>query len=426
MTVEEEAAHVHHDEGSGLRHRASFILTGLSSGHGVFHWVNHSFLVMLPEVKETFGLGAVEVGGIAAVREVVSGLITLPGGVIADLFRRYWGLVLALCMAGFGLGWLVMGVSPVYGVLLLGMALVSISSSLWHLPAMASFSHHFSHRRGTALSFHGIGGNIGDVVGPAVTGFLLVVLSWRGVISIYAVAPLLLAFVVFWAFRDIGRTQEQTRRSDLRGQIQLTKQLLRDPALWGVILVAGLRGMAFLAFFTFLTLYLDEEVGLSKGVRGLYFGLLVLVGVVSTPVMGYLSDRVGRNLVLVPGLILLCTLSLLLVPFGDGFTLPIILAFLGLFLFSDQPILTAAALDMVDDSVATTTLGVLSFSRFIMGGASPLIAGGLSHAWGFNAIFYYAAAPFALAAVVLTAVPLRKGARSPAAPDGHGHRGNPP
>ena len=422
MTVEKEATHVHdHDEGSGLRQRASFILTGLSGGHGVFHWVNHSFLVMLPEIKTTFGLGAVEVGGIAAVREILSGLIALPGGVIADLLRRYWGLVLALCMAGFGLGWLVMGLSPVYPVLLLGMALVSASNSLWHLPAMASLSHHFSHRRGTALSFHGVGGNIGDVVGPAVTGFLLVVLSWRGVLSIYAVAPMLLAFVVFWAFRDIGRTAGgDTRQTDLQGQIQLTKQLLKDPALWGVILVAGLRGMAFLAFFTFLTLFLDEEVGLSKGVRGLYFGLLVLVGVVSTPVMGYLSDRFGRKLVLVPGMMFLCVLSLLLVPFGDGFTLPIIIALLGLFLFSDQPILTAAALDMVEDRVATSTLGVLSFSRFIMSGASPLIAGGLSHAWGFNAIFYYAAVLFALAAVVLTAVPLRKVARSQVEHDGHG------
>ena len=420
MTIEEEHTHVHHhDEGSGLRGKASFILTGLSGGHGVFHWVNHSFLVMLPEVKATFGLGGLEVGGIAAVREVLSGLITLPGGVIADLLRRYWGLVLALCMAGFGLGWLVMGVSPVYGVLLLGMALVSASSSLWHLPAMASLSHHFSHRRGTALSFHGIGGNIGDVAGPAITGFLLLVLSWRGVLSIYAVAPLMLAFVVFWAFRDIGRTEEDAPRADLGGQIRLTRQLFRDRALWGVILVAGLRGMAFLAFFTFLTLYLDEEAGLGKVARGLYFGLLVAVGVVSTPVMGYLSDRFGRKLVLVPGLLLLCALSLLLVPFGDGFTLPIIVAALGLFLFSDQPILTAAALDMVDESVATSTLGVLSFSRFIMSGASPLIAGWMRDAWGFDAIFYYAAVLFALAAVVLTVVPLRK--RASPAVHGHSH-----
>ena len=420
MTVEREHTHAHHhDEGSGLRGKASFILTGLSGGHGVFHWLNHSFLVMLPEVKAAFGLGALEVGGIAAVREVLSGLITLPGGIIADLLRRYWGLVLALCMAGFGLGWLVMGVSPVYGVLLLGMALVSVSSSLWHLPAMASLSHHFSHRRGTALSFHGIGGNIGDVAGPAITGFLLLVLAWREVLSIYAVAPLLLAFVVFWAFRDIGKTaQADAPRTDLAGQVRLTRQLLRDPALWGVILVAGLRGMAFLAFFTFLTLYLDEEAGLGEWARGLYFGLLVAVGVVSTPTMGYLSDRLGRKLVLVPGLLLLCILSLLMVPFGDGFTLPIIVAALGLFMFSDQPILTAAALDMVDEGVATSTLGVLSFSRFVMGGASPLVAGAMRDAWGFDAIFYYAAVLFALAAVVLTMVPLRKRAASPAA---HGH-----
>ena len=322
-------------------------------------------------------------------------------------------------MAGFGLGWLVMGASPVYGVLLLGMALVSVSTSLWHLPAMASLSHHFSHRRGTALSFHGIGGNIGDVAGPAITGFLLVVLAWREVLSIYAVAPILLAFVVFWAFRDIGKTADaDTPRTDLAGQVRLTRQLLRDPALWGVILVAGLRGMASLAFFTFLTLYLDEEAGLGKGARGLYFGLLVAVGVVSTPTMGYLSDRLGRKLVLVPGLLLLCTMSLLMVPFGEGFTLPIIIAALGLFLFSDQPILTAAALDMVDEGVATSTLGVLSFSRFVMSGASPLIAGAMRDAWGFDAIFYYAAVLFALAAVVLTTVPLRKRAGPPAA---HGH-----
>ncbi len=420
MTTEREHAHAHHhDGGPGVRGKASFILTGLSGGHGVFHWLNHSFLVMLPEVKATFGLGALEVGGIAAVREVLSGLITLPGGIIADVLRRYWGLVLALCMAGFGLGWLVMGASPVYGVLLLGMAVVSVSTSLWHLPAMASLSHHFSHRRGTALSFHGIGGNIGDVAGPAITGFLLVVLTWREVLSIYAAAPILLAFVVFWAFRDIGKTADaDTPRTDLAGQVRLTRQLLRDPALWGVILVAGLRGMASLAFFTFLTLYLDEEAGLGKGARGLYFGLLVAVGVVSTPTMGYLSDRLGRKLVLVPGLLLLCTMSLLMVPFGEGFTLPIIIAALGLFLFSDQPILTAAALDMVDEGVATSTLGVLSFSRFVMSGASPLIAGAMRDAWGFDAIFYYAAVLFALAAVVLTTVPLRKRAGPPAA---HGH-----
>jgi len=106
----------------GVRNTAPFILTGLSVGHGIFHWFSQSFFVMLPEVVATFGLNGLQVGAISATREVVSGIIALPGGVVTDMVRRHWGLVLAGCMGLFGVGWLIMGISPVYPVLLLGMA----------------------------------------------------------------------------------------------------------------------------------------------------------------------------------------------------------------------------------------------------------------------------------------------------------------
>ena len=387
---------------SGRRTTGAFVLAGLSGSHGVFHWFTESFLVMLPEVKATFGLSPVQVGSIMTIRQVASGVVTLPGGVLADMLHRYWGLVLAVCMAGFGVGGLVMGTSPVFPLLLVGMAIVSAASSLWHLPAMASLSQHFSHRRGTALAIHGIGGNIGEVAGPVATGFLLGILAWRGVLTIYAVAPLFLAFAVFWAFRDIGKTEEgEVLERTAREQVQLTRRVFKNTALWGINLAGGLRSMARIAFITFLPLYLKDELGLSSAGVGFYVGLLALVGVVATPAMGYLSDRLGRKLVLVPGLIFLATLSWLLVVFGDGAGLAVIIALLGLFLYSDQPILTAAALDIVGHDVATTTLGVLSFSRFALSAVSPLIAGFLYQAWGIDSTFQYVAVLFALAAVIL-------------------------
>ena len=90
------------------------------------------------------------------------------------------------------------------------------------------------------------------------------------------------------------------------------------------------------------------------------------MGVVAAPAVGYLSDRAGRKLVLVPEMLGLCALTALLVPFGEGVGLIIILALMGVFFFSDQPILTAAALDVVGEEVAASTLGVFSFSRFIL------------------------------------------------------------
>ena len=211
---------------------------------------------MLPEVVATFGLSGLQVGAIATTREVVSGIIALPGGVVTDMVRRHWGAVLAGCMALFGLGWLVMGIAPVYPVLLLGMAVLAAAASMWHLPATAALSQRFVDRRGSALSVHGVGGNIGDVLGPALTGVLLLSLSWRGILSIYAAVPLFLAFVVYWAFRDIGRTGYQDIESaGFQEQMSNTRLSFKEhPRLWGIMVVAGLRGMANVAFLPFFAI----------------------------------------------------------------------------------------------------------------------------------------------------------------------------
>ena len=102
-------AHSHHDHGApaavvegrtGIRRRAAFIIGGLTSGHGVFHWIAQSFIVVLPEVRDLLlGGSTVAVTSIQSTREVVSGVVALPGGVLTDALRRYWGWVMAACMA---------------------------------------------------------------------------------------------------------------------------------------------------------------------------------------------------------------------------------------------------------------------------------------------------------------------------------------
>lgn len=394
----------------GIRGTGPFILTGLSTAHGVFHWFNQSFFVMLPEVVASFGISGLQVGAIAATREVVSGIIALPGGVVVDMARRHWGLVLAVCVGLFGVGWLIMSIAPVYPILLVGMAVVAAAASMWHLPASAALSQRFADRRGSALSIHGVGGNMGDVLGPALTGVLLITLSWKGILSIYAAAPLLLVFLVYWAFRDIGRGGSQDQQpTRFREQMTNTKLAFTEhPRLWGIMAVAGLRGMASVAFLPFLALYLglDEELGLGNAALGLHIALLVGVGVVATPVLGYISDRFSRKLVLIPGMMALCALSALLVPFGEGIGLIVILAMMGLFFFSDQPILTAAALDTVGQGVAASALGVFSFSRFALSAASPIIAGKLFDSVGIESTFFYIAGIYFIATLILVVVPL--------------------
>jgi hypothetical protein len=92
------------------------------------------------------GLTDVQATSITAIQEFASGMIDLPGGVAMDLLKRHWGLVMTVCTVAFGIGWLVIGLAPIYPVLLLGMAIVSAASSLWHLPVTAALSHRFAER----------------------------------------------------------------------------------------------------------------------------------------------------------------------------------------------------------------------------------------------------------------------------------------
>ena len=401
------AAETTSSETKDLRLTARVMVTALATGHVAFHWIIQSFVVVLPEIQRTFGINAVGVGGILTMRELASGLVTLPGGVVVDMVRRWWGWLLAICVGASGLGSLLMGVSPVYPLLLAGVAVVAVSHSLWHLPASASLSHHFADRRGVMLSFHGVGGSIGDVAGPLVTGALLLVLGWRGILSIYAVAPFFMGFMAVWAFKNIGDVKEEdTKAAGLAQRLAMTRALMRSPLLWGLTVVRGLRSMALVALVTLLPLYLGNDLDLSPFNRGFHIGMLIAVGLVAKPLAGLISDRLGRKQVLVPGLVWSCGIALLMIVFDDGISLTVTIALLGLFLYPDQPILTAALFDVVGREVATTGLGVVAFASFLMAATSPLIAGAIYETAGFQAGLYYIAGLFALAAVLFALLPL--------------------
>ena len=352
----------------------------------------------------------------------MSGIVTLPGGVIADHLKRHWGLILALCMASFGVGWFIVAQAPsnMFFLVLVGTGIIAAAASIWHLPAMASLSHHFSHRRGTALSFHGGGGIIGVAISPIATGFLLTYLTWQNILSIYAAVPIFLAFLVYWAFQNIGKSTNSEAGDDQvtgKGRIAQSKDILKNPLVLWITFVGGIRGMAFIALLTFLPFFFDEVLGMSKFERSWHFGLLVAVGIVSTPFMGYLSDRFGRKLVIVPGMIFLGIVVFVISFFDSGSTrdsiaIIILLALLGTFFYSDQPILTAAALDIVGSGVATTTLGTLSFARFILSAMSPIIAGFLYDNYSIDYVFYYVSGVMILGAIILLIIPLKPPVRS--------------
>ena len=381
------------------------ILPGLAVGHAVFHWIVQSSVVLLPEIQQTLLLSGVGVGGVLAAREVATGLVKLPAGVLVDVLRNCWRALLVTCLAASAAGAVLIGASRTYPAVLVGMMIVALGHSIWHLPASAALSHHRRSRRGMALAFHGMGGGVGDVMGPLVTGVLLAVLTWRELLLWYASLPVLAAGLGIWAFRNIGWVEDTAREAALP-RTRITRELVGRKVLWGLALVYALRAMALVALLTTLPLYLDSQLSLSPASRGFHIGLLIAMGLLAKPAAGHLSDRLGRKGVLVAGLLWSSLLASSLAWLDAGVAFTTAVALLGLFLYPDQPVLTAAVFDLVGAEVAATALGMVSFGAVALATVSPLVAGALYEAVGFHGATFYAAALLAAAAGLIAVLPL--------------------
>ena len=90
-------------------------------------------------------------------------------------------------------------------------------------------------------------------------------------------------------------------RAGLRRQLRESAQILRSPVVLLLVGSAMLRGIGLDALFAWSPFYLEETLDKSHLDAGFHYALLTGMGIASTPALGYLSDRFGRKVVLVPG-----------------------------------------------------------------------------------------------------------------------------
>ena len=397
-------------ESPDVKNNRVFILSSLSVGHGLSHMFDQGFPLLVTEIAAAMGLGNFQTAVLFAVRQAGSSATSLGGGPLTDYLKAYWGLILTACMLGHAVTFAAIGISPTFAVVVLAVLFLSIPGSLWHLPSAAAISQRFPERRGFAISMHGFGSNIGNVIGPVVAGALLGVgfLMWRHIFFIYAGLALFMALFVWWSLRGLGRENAGLAGNSLARQFANALTLLRNPVVMALILTALLRGIGLNALFNWTPFYLRETLDMSTLQAGSYYALLTGMGIVSAPALGWLSDRWGRKAVLVPGFFAAAALAMVVVSVGDTLLLIPVMAGLGLFSFALHQIIQASVLDYVGRGAEATAIGLLFGINGVIGIGSPFLASAIIEQFNsYGAVFYYAGILTLLTAVIVIAIPMR-------------------
>ena len=371
-----------------LKQGRNKVAATIVAAHAIKHLYNsgQSSLIM-PEIKIGLGLNRAQFGSLATASAIAWWSSTMIAGYLGDRFSNRAGPMLAIALALMGGSLFLVGLAPSYSIMLPAMFLAGIGPSLFHPPAIGELSRRFPDRRGFAVSLHGMGANVGEVLGaPAVAGFLTFMV-WRDLLMA-SIVPALMAAVAVWLLMPSRKADVQAGVTSMRGYFVSLGSLLNNRVLLLLIATTALRSIGEGGVGAFLSLYMRDDLKYSVTTVALFLSLAQIAGIVSQPVMGYLSDRVGRKPVLVTGtgLVMLSAFALSVARPGVQLFLAVLVR--GAFSFSLHHIFVAAALDAVR-GVSQSTVVSLIYGAGFLGTFSPIIAGLISDRYGIHSAFVY-------------------------------------
>ncbi len=373
------------------------------------HWYPSTFYLLLPLIGNELGLSYGQIGSILTCQFICGSLSNVPGGILVDSIPRK-GLLMAIALCWVGAPYLLMGFTHSYWTLLACAGLVGIGNNLWHPTAIPLLAHYFPRRKGFVVSLHGMGGNVGDALGPLAAGFLLGSMDWRHVVVINIVPGIVMscAILFFVGGLTLGGGPDSSRgasESKAAAKLRGLTELLKNRTLVMISLGSAFRATTQSALLTFLPLYLARNMGYSPKWVGASMFMLQAAGFAVTPIAGHFSDTFGRQRIIVSSMAMTMVVLLAMAFAGQSSAFVILVAFLGFFLFAVRSVLQAWLLDSTPSHLAGTSIGILFGAQAAGAAIGPITGGLLADRYGLNAVFLFLAATIVVANVFVFFTP---------------------
>ena len=378
---------------------------------GVFCFISYN-LVRMPVLAlfaESLGAGPVSIGLIVSVSTITGVLLKLPSGALSDIYGRK--VLLRIGVIAFGLPPFIYPFVSDLNVLT-GLRFVhGLATAIFAPSALATVADLYKERRGTAMGTYTACTQSGALLGPFLGGWLVYT---AGFSAAFVTAGIFgcLASLIFFSLH-LNEPPPRVRDRGLAPILaEMGKGFLAVARNRRVLITSSTDAAKMIAngaLMAFLPLY-GLSVGLTPGEVGLLFSVQAVTSFLSKPIMGRVSDQVGRQPLIVIGL-LICAATFISMPHVGSFAVLLVLS--SGFGFGEAVVSSSSAALVADSSEFKRLgagMGMLGTVMDIGHASGPLLAGVLIAHASYQSAFAVIAVLQLLAAVVFWAT-MRTSAR---------------
>lgn len=266
------------------------------SGHkptlfSAFLYFDLSFMVWVllgplgVQIAADLQLTAAQKGLMVATPVLAGALLRIVMGVLVDQIQpRMAGLIgQVIVIAALLVAWL-HGIHSFQQTLMLGIFLGFAGASFAVALPLASRWYPPEHQ-GTALGIAGAG-NSGTVIAALFAPGLAVLYGWNNVFGL-ALIPLVLALIIYTIYAKDSPDPAPAKT------LSQYLAILKDRDAWWFMFFYGVTFGGFVGLASSLTIYFNDQYGLSPVVAGYFTAACVFAGSFARPFGGFIADRMG-------------------------------------------------------------------------------------------------------------------------------------
>ena len=193
------------------------VVLTLSGTHALVHSTELAYAALLLRIEAEFGTDLLLLGVLANVSAFAFGLGALPAGMLADRLGSVH--VLRITLAGSAVAAMLVALSPSELALGVTLALLGITTGLYHPAGFALLAR--TRRRTRNVALHGVVGTLGIAAAPVLLSGIALATDWR------------LSYVALGVLAAVGFLY--TLRLPRGGQLSMgpgTGRRLRRPGAW--------------------------------------------------------------------------------------------------------------------------------------------------------------------------------------------------
>ena len=343
------------------------------------------FAPLIPTFITDLGISYVAAGTIMTSYFWTYAAVQVPIGVLTDRLgaRR----VMLTFMSLLVLGVIAFTLSRTYAQSLLARCLIGLGTAAVWLPGLRLINERFPpEERGRATGLFSSGGGIGGTTALLVIPVLAERLGWRLGYALL-LAPVLLTLVLVFLVVPSSAPAVSARHGErvapagsgaAGGTFAVVRRVLATPAMWPFNISVFFSYGAYISLITWLPIFLIKDAGLSRAMAGLVTALITAGTIVSWPMAGLVSDRLGRRkpvYLFSQGMSALICLAFALLAPGGGFAAAAGIALLAGLLLGGMVTPFVMVTELFPPSLVGTASGVVNTFCFVGSLITPVALG---------------------------------------------------